>query len=460
MKILILGAGQVGASVAATLAREDDDVTLVDTDPSNLNKLQDHYDIRTVQGEASHPDVLARAGAEDADLILAVTNSDETNMVACQICHTLYNTPTKIARIRSTGYLATPQLFDKENPQAIAIDMLISPEQIVTDYIQSLIAHPNALQVLDFAEGKVQLVAVRAFHGGPLVGHPLRDLRKHIPKTETRVAAIFREDRPIMPTGDTVIQAGDEVFFIAASKDIKAVMGELRRVDKPYKRIMLAGGGNIGHRLAKALENNYQIKLIEANPERAEFLSEELTNTIVLLGDVANEELLREEEIEQVDLFCALTNDDEANILSAMLAKRLGATKVLSLINRAAYVDLVESGNIDIALSPQQATIGSLLAHIRRGDIVAVHSLRRGAAEALEAIAHGDSGSSMVVGRRIDEIDLPPGTTIGAIVRNDEVLIAHHDTVIASEDHVILFLVNKRHIKEVERLFQVGLSFF
>ncbi|WP_417549287.1 Trk system potassium transporter TrkA [Methylophaga sp.] len=457
MKILILGAGQVGASVAATLAREDDDITLVDTDANSLHKLQDHYDIRTIQGLASHPDVLQRAGAADADLVLAVTNSDETNMVACQICHTLYNTPTKIARIRAPEYLTKPELF---NNDAFAIDVLISPEQLVTDYIQRLISHPNALQVLDFADGLVQLVAVRAFHGGPLVGNPLRDLRKHIPKTETRVAAIFRKGKAILPEAETVIEADDEVFFIAASKDIRSVMAELRRLEKPYKRIMLAGGGNIGIRLARALEHNFQIKIIEANSARADYLSEELSKSIVLLGDVANEELLLEEEIDNVDLFCALTNDDEANILSAMLAKRLGARKVLSLINRAAYVDLVESGTIDIALSPQQATIGSLLAHIRRGDIVAVHSLRRGAAEALEAIAHGDRGSSMVVGRRIDEIDLPPGTSIGAIVRGEEVIIAHRNTMVEAEDHVILFLTNKRYIKEVERLFQVGFTFF
>lgn len=457
MKILILGAGQVGASVASTLAREDDDITLVDTDISNLSKLQDHYDIRTIQGQASHPDVLARAGAADADLVLAVTNSDETNMVACQICHTLYNTPTKIARIRAPEYLAKPELFNNE---AIAIDVLISPEQLVTNYIQRLVSHPNALQVLDFAEGLVQLVAVKAFHGGPLVGHPLREMRKHIPKTETRVAAIFRNGRAIAPEANTVIETDDEVFFIAASKDINSVMAELRKLDKPYKRIMLAGGGNIGIRLARALQHDYQIKIIEANPDRADYLSEELSQSIVLLGDVANEELLIEEEIDKVDLFCALTNDDEANILSSMLAKRLGARKVLSLINRAAYVDLVESGSIDIALSPQQATIGSLLAHIRRGDIVAVHSLRRGAAEALEAIAHGDKDSSMVVGRRLDEIDLPPGTSIGAIVRGEEVIIVHRDTVIEAEDHVILFLTNKRYIKEVERLFQVGFNFF
>ncbi|NQY27732.1 MAG: Trk system potassium transporter TrkA [Piscirickettsiaceae bacterium] len=457
MKILILGAGQIGSSVAASLAREDDDITVVDTNPDFLQALQDHYDIRTVQGHASHPDVLARAGAADADLVLAVTDNDESNIVACQICHNLFHTPTKIARIRNNTYLENPEIF---NNDTISIDMLISPEQIVTDYIERLINHPNALQVLDFAGGRVQLVAVKAFHGGPLVGNPLKELRDHIPQTETRVAAIFRDGSPIIPKAETIIEAGDEVFFIAASKDIMSVMGELRRLDKPYKRIMLAGGGQIGSRLAKALENDYQLKLIESNPKRAEFLAGELSNTIVLLGDVANEELLKEEDIDQVDLFCALTNDDEANILSAMLAKRLGARKVLSLINRAAYVDLIESSSIDIALSPQQATIGSLLAHIRRGDIVAVHSLRRGAAEALEAIAHGDKNSSLVVGRRIDEIGLPPGTTIGAIVRNDKVIITHHDTVIEAEDHVILFLINKRYIPEVERLFQVGFSFF
>jgi trk system potassium uptake protein TrkA len=457
MKILILGAGQVGSSVAASLAREDDDITVVDKSSELLDRLQDHYDIRTVQGKASHPDVLARAGAEDADLILAVTNSDETNMIACQICHTLYQTPTKIARIRSAAYLSNPDLF---SPEKIAIDMLISPEQIVTEYIERLIEHPNALQVLNFADGKVQLVAVKAFHGGPLVGNPLKDLRKHIPKTDTRVAAIFRDGSPIIPQAETIIEADDEVFFIAAKEDTLSVMAELRRLDKPYKRILLAGGGNIGARLAKALENDYQVKIIESNPVRAEALSEELSNSIVLLGDVANEELLIEEDIDNVDLFCALTNDDEANILSSMLAKRLGARKVLSLINRAAYVDLVESGSIDIALSPQQATIGSLLAHIRRGDIVAVHSLRRGAAEALEAVAHGDKNSSLVVGRSISEIKLPPGTTIGAIVRGNNVVITHHDTVIEAGDHVILFLINKRYIPEVERLFSVGITFF
>ncbi|KFI21267.1 Trk system potassium transporter TrkA [Nitrosococcus oceani] len=456
MKIIILGAGQVGASVAVNLASEANDITLVDTNGKLLQSLQDRLDIRTVQGWASHPDVLAQAGAEDTDMIVAVTSSDETNMIACQIAYSLFHTPTKVARVRAAGYLAYPELF---STKTLPIDVLISPEQLVTDYIKRLIDNPGTFQVLDFADGRVQLVAVRAYYGGLLVGHQLRELSEHIPGVETRVAAIFRQDKSISPQGSTVIEADDEVFFIAAQKDIPKVMGELRRLDNPYKRIMLGGGGSIGQRLAQALEEHYQVKIIETDPKRARVLSEELHKSIVLQGDAASEELLLEENIEDTDIYCALTNDDEINILSAMLAKRLGAGKVMSLINRAAYVDLVESGAVDIAVSPQQATISSLLAHIRHGDVVAAHSLRRGAAEALEAVAHGDPSSSKVIGRAIEEIKLPPGTTIGAIARNEEVLMAHHDTIIESGDHVILFLVDKRHVPDVERLFQVGFTF-
>ncbi|MDX1252723.1 MAG: Trk system potassium transporter TrkA [Gammaproteobacteria bacterium] len=456
MKIIILGAGQVGSSVATNLVSEANDITVVDTDMACLEDLQDRLDLRTVYGQASHPEILRRAGAEDADMILAVTNSDETNMVACQVAHTLFHTPTKIARVRSNEYLKHRELF---TPEAFPVDVLISPDQAVTDYIQRVIEYPGALQVLDFAHGKVQLVGVRAYYGGPLVGRELRELRQHMPGIQTRVAAIFRRDAPIPPEGNTVIEADDEVFFIAAKKDIRAVMSELRRLDQPYKRIMIAGGGNIGRRLALALEGDYQVKVVEHNAARARALSEELKKAIILLGDATDEDLLREENIEATDVFCALTNDDEDNILSAMLAKRLGARKVMALINRSAYVDLVESGTIDIAISPHQAMIGSLLAHVRRGDVAAVHSLRRGAAEAIEAVAHGDRRSSKVVGRAIQDIKLPPGTNIGAIMRGDEVLIAHHDTVIEAEDHIILFLVDKQRIREVERLFQVGVMF-
>ena len=456
MKIIILGAGQVGSSVAAQLVSEANDITVVDTRASCLRDLQDRFDLRTIQGSASHPEVLRSAGAEDADMIIAVTNSDETNMVACLVAYNLFHTPTKIARVRSRDYLAYSQLFSED---ALPIDVLISPEQAVIDYVVRLIKYPGALQVLDFAGGKVRLVAVKAYYGGPLVGHELRELKTHMPGIKTRVAAIFRRGTPIIPEGNTVIEVDDEVFFIAATEDIRAVMGELRRLDKPVKRVVLVGGGNIGKGLAMALENDYQVKLIEHNAARTRVISKELDNTLVLLGDAADEDLLVEENIESTDVFCAVTNDDEANILSAMLAKRLGAKKVMTLINRAAYVGLVESGEIDIAISPNQATIGSLLTHIRRGDVVVVHSLRRGAAEAMEAVTHGDIRSSKVVGRMIQDIKLPAGTTIGAIVRGEEVLMGHHDTVIEAEDHVILFLVNKKQVPEVERLFQVGVTF-
>jgi trk system potassium uptake protein TrkA len=456
MKIIILGASRVGSTVAENLAHEANDITVVDKDPKALQALQDHLDLRTVLGHASHPDVLERAGARDADMVLAVTNSDETNMVACQVAYTLFHTPTKIARVRATEYLNHKQLFNQE---ALPIDVLISPEQLVTGHIQRLIETPGALQVLDFADGKLRLVAVKAYYGGPLVGHELRELREHMPGIETRVAAIFRRGKAIVPEGDTTIEADDEVFFIAAAKHIRAIMGELRRLDKPTRRVMLAGGGNIGRRLANALENRYQVKVIEHSLARARALSEELNKTIVLQGDAADEDLLRNEDIDKTDVFCAVTNDDQVNILCSMLAKRMGAGKVMSLINRSAYVDLVQSGIIDIAISPQQITIGSLLAHIRRGDVVVVHSLRRGAAEAIEAIAHGDRRTSKVVGRQVDEIKLPPGTTIGALVRKDEVIIAHHDTRIEADDHVILFLTDKKRVREVERLFQVGVTF-
>lgn len=456
MKILILGAGQVGSSLAEHLTSEANDITLVDHNADLLRGLQDHLDIRTVLGEASYPEVLQRAGAEDADMIIAVTDSDETNMIACQVAYTIFHTPTKIARVRALEYLKHPKLFAQE---ALPIDVLISPEQLITESIQRLIEHPGALQVMDFADGQVQLVGVKAYYGGTLVGNELRRLREHMPNIDTRVAAIYRRNRAIIPEGHTVIEADDEVFFIAAKKDIRAVMSELRRLDKPYKRIIVAGGGNIGRRVTQVLENKYQVKIIDHNLARTQQLSSELEKTIVLYGDVADQDLLLEENIENTDVYCALTNDDEANILSSMLAKRLGARKVMTLINRAAYVDLVQSGDIDIAISPQQATIGGLLAHVRRGDVVRVHSLRRGAAEAIEAIAHGDKNSSKVVGHKIEDLKLPPGTTIGAIVRGKEVIIAHHDTVIESEDHVIMFVVDKKYILEVEKLFQVGFTF-
>ncbi|WP_057833156.1 Trk system potassium transporter TrkA [Colwellia sp. TT2012] len=458
MKIIIVGAGQVGGTLAENLVGENNEICIVDIDSEKLRELQDKMDLKVVIGQGCHPDVLREAGGEDADMVIAVTNDDATNMITCQICSSLFNTPKKIARIRSTQILKyAEQLFHKKH---IPVDHIIAPEQLVTRDIARLIDYPGALQVLEFASGKVSLVAVKAYYGGLLVGHALSALKDHIPNVDTRVAAIYRNGKPIRPLGTTVIEADDEVFFIAASIHIRAVMNELQKLEPAYKRIMIAGGGNIGAGLARILEKNHQVKLIERSQKRAEQLTSELNNTLVFVGDSSDQELLTEENIDQFDLFIAVTNDDEANIMSSLLAKRLGVRKTMVLIQRAAYIDLVHGSTIDIAISPQQATISALLTHVRRGAIDNVYSLRGGAAEAIEIVAKGDEKSSKVVGRAIKNIKLPPGVTIGAIVRGSEVLIAHSNTLIHEEDHVILFLVNKRYIYDIEKLFQVSAIYF
>lgn len=452
MKIIILGAGEVGKTLADSLVHEDNDITIIDVNQDKLKELHNKYDLRVLEGIASHPQLLKRAGADEADMLIAVTSSDETNMLACQIAFSLFKIPTKIARIRSPAYLRKKE--DLFNDSSIPVDHLIAPEKLVIDMLSKLIEYPGALQVIDFAEKKVNLVAVKAYYGGPLVGNALSQLREHMPHVDTRVAAIFRRGEAIRPQGTTIIEADDEVFFIASSNHIRTVMSELQKLEKPYKNIMIVGGGNIGSGLARILENTYNVKLIEKNPKRAELLSEVLSNTVVFSGDASDQSLLKEEHIDQIDLYITVTDDDEANIMSAMLAKKLGAKKVIVLIQRGAYVDLVQGGTIDIAISPQQATVSSLLTHIRQADLVSVSSLRRGAAEAIEVIAKGSKKTSRVIGRTIKSLKLPPGATIGAIVRENEVIIGNQDIIIETDDHIILFLVDKKYISDVESLFQ------
>ena len=457
MKIIILGAGQVGGTLAEHLADEQNDITVVDEQTSTLKRLAERLDVRTVLGNGAHPGTLMDAGADNADMLIAVTDSDEINMLACTVAFTLYRTPTKISRVRSANYLAEHRALFESG--AIPVDVIIGPEQLVTTNIEQLIANPGSLQVLDFAGGRIRLVAVKALAGGPIVGRELQEIREHMPRVDTRVAAIFRAGGdPIIPEGTTVVEPNDEVFFIAAREHIREVTSELREIDKPYHRVMIAGGGNIGSTLAHRLEKQYRVKVIERSQDRCKALSDLLEDTIVLHGSGNEPLLLKQENIENTDVFCALTDNDESNIMMSMLAKKLGAKKVITLITNAAYADLI-GDEIDIAISPQQVTISSLLMHVRQGDISAVHSLRRGAAEAIELTAHGDSRSSKVVGRRLDELNLPSSVTVGAILRGDEVLIAHGDVVVEAEDHVILFLTDRTQISAVEKLFAVGFGF-
>ena len=457
MKIIILGAGQVGTTLAANLVSEDNDITLVDNESQHLQNLQDKHDLRVVKGSPSSPKILRDAGAADADLMVAVTASDETNMIACQLGYTLFNTPTRIARIRNAEYLREKdKLFNDEN---VPIDHLISPENLVTDEITRLIAYPGALQVAYFANNRISIVIVKAYYGGPLVGYALSAFKEHMPHIDCRIISILRNDKLIRPQGSTIIEAGDEITFICATEHIKAVMSELQRLEKTYKRIMIVGSGNIASGVAKQLEDKYQVKLIERDGEKAKVLAERLSKTLVFHGDASDQNLLFEEHIENVDVFLSLSADDEANIMSALLAKRLGAKKAMVLIQRMAYINLIQGGTIDIAVSPQQATISALLGHVRKGDIKNVASLRHGTAEAIELVVHGDSTTSNVVGRQIGDIKLPVGAMIAAILRKNEVIIARRQVTIEEGDSVIVYINDKKSVSEIEKLFQPSAFF-
>ena len=462
MNIIILGAGRVGESVAESLVSEQNDITVVDMDAARLRLLEDRLDLRGVVGNGIQPSVLKEAGAKDADMVIACAANDDTNLVVCKVAHDVFNIPSTIARLRSPEFVEGDALLGKSG---FAVDHVICPEASVTRYIHQLVSYPEALQVLEFADGRASLIVVRAAHGGALVGHTIGEFRQRFPQCEMRVVALYRLDTEMEARPDTRILAGDEVFVLADTQKIRYVLGAIHNIDKPVQRVMIAGGGKVGLRLARSLAGQCEVKIIERDKRRCEYLASQLPSSMLILhGDGADEDLLLDENVGEMDMFLALTSDDEDNIMSSMLAKRLGANRVMALINRRAYADMMQGSTIDIAISPSQTVIGELLTHLRRGDVAAVHSLRRGAAEALEGIARGDVKTSKLVGRRVEEIKLPAGTRIGAIVRGEgrrsEVLMPHHDTLIEPDDHIIIFIPNKRQVRAAEKLFQVSATFF
>lgn len=483
MKIIILGAGRIGESVAAALVSEHNDITVIDSDAQRLRELEERLELRGVVGSGIEPAVLAEAGARDADMLIACAAMDETNLVCCKVAQQMFNIPTRIARVRSGSYKADSPLVGKDG---FAVDRVICPEESLTRYIGKLIEYPEALQVREFAGGLACLVSVRAVAGAPLVQHSIAELRECVPDADMRIVAIYRrlEDEPdrfILCEGATRIEPGDEVFVLSAREHIRAVLSALHRFDaatpRRVERIMIAGGGRVGLRLAHQLvqaDQGFKIKLVEHGAARCVALAAELpAGVLVLQGDATDEDLLEDEGIQHIDLFLALTSDDEDNIMSSLLAKRMGARRVLALINRRSYADLMHGTQIDIALSPEQTLLGELLAHVRQGDVQAVHSLRKGVAEALEIVARGDRKSSRVVGRRVQDIKLPREAHFGLILRGlpdaqaapgeaaePQVIIPRGETVIESNDHVVLFIPSKRLVREVEKLFRVSATFF
>jgi trk system potassium uptake protein TrkA len=456
VNIVILGAGQVGRTVAESLESEANNITLVDRHPESLTDIQDRLDVRTVIGHAAHPEVLARAGMEDADLVLAITNTDETNMVACQTARFVYNTPKCVARIRSMEYLDHPELFGEG---AIPIDYLISPEHLVTTYIKNVIERPNVLQAVDFVEGRVQLVVVRANAGGTVTGRTLDCLNGRSRKPRAHVIAIFRGRNTLLPRDDTVVEPGDEVLVAVSRRHLSDTLSAFRRAGARSRRIMIAGGGRIGSRLAESLSGRYYVKLIERDGDRCMQIAESVDRGIVLRGDASDSDLLTEEGIRDIDFFCALTDNDETNIVACMLAKKLGAGNTLSIVNRSGYIDVAEKSAVDIVVSPAQVMIGAILTHIRRADVLAVHEFRRGKAEAIEISLRGDPDTSKLIGRRVDELSLPEGVVICVVARGNKLIFRVAETVLRADDRIVVFLSDKRLIGKVEELFQVGITF-
>ena len=484
MKIIILGAGRVGQSVADSLVSERNDITVIDTDAERLRDLESRFDLRGVVGNGIEPAVLAEAGAQDTDLLIACAAQDETNLVCCKVAQLMFNIPKRIARVRSTGFQRDERLV---GPEGFAVDRIICPEESLTRYIGKLIDYPEAMQVREFAGGRACLVSVRARAGAPMVGHTVAEMRNSTPDVAVRLVAIYRRfpeepDRFVACAGETRIEPGDEVFVLAAREHIAHVLATLHRRDatpvRPVRRIMIAGGGRVGLHLALELgkePGRFLVKIIEDDSARCIELASRLpSDVLVLQGDTTDENLLGDESIDEIDLFLALTDDDEDNIMSCLLAKRLGARRVLALINRRSYADLMHGTQIDIALSPAQAMLGELLAYVRQGDVQAVHSLRRGVAEALEIVVRGDRKTSRVVGRKVSDLALPRDVHIGLIVRGlpdspdvsadelrePQVIIPRSATALESGDHVVFFLPHKRLVREVEKLFRVSPTFF
>ncbi|MDA0240323.1 MAG: Trk system potassium transporter TrkA [Proteobacteria bacterium] len=458
MKVIVCGAGQVGYNIARYLAQEDNDVTVIDSSPELTRKIGDTLDVKAVTGLASHPSVLEQAGALDADMVVAVTQSDEVNMVACQICHSLFEVTTKIARVRQQGYLLPKwaNLFSRDH---MPIDVVISPEREVAGAIARRIEAPGALDIISLAEGRVKLIGVRCGEDCPLVNTPLRQLTQLFPDLHIVIVGVVSDGKASVPTGDDVMVPGDEVYFVADSEHVQRALAAFGHEEPEARRIVIFGGGNVGLFLAQEIEERHpsvNLKVIEADKSRAEIVARTLKRSVVLEGSVLDTEILEESNIRSAETVVAVTNDDETNILSSLLAKRHGTQRAIALLNNEVYRSLTGDLGIDVVVNPRSITVSTILQHVRRGRIHAVHTIGDGFGELIDAEA---METSSLVGVPLKEADLPEGVLVGSIVRGDDVIIPRGNTVVQTNDRVVLFAVAAA-VKQVEQMFAVRLEFF
>ena len=458
MKVIVCGAGQVGFNIARYLALEGNDVTVIDQRPDLVRRISDGLDVQGIVGHASHPDILEKGGAEDADMIIAVTHADEVNMVSCQIAHSIFDVPTKIARVRDQGYLQPiwANLYTRDH---MPIDVIISPEIEVARAVTRRLQVPGAFEMIPLVDGKVKLLGVRCDEECPIVNTPLRQLTQLFPELDMIIVGIMRDDLPIVPSADDQMLPGDEVYFVVDSDQVARAMATFGHDEPEARRLLIFGGGNIGLFLAREIERNHpwvNAKVIEFDPERAELAASELNRTVVLHGDVLDSDILEEANVAATETVVAVTNDDETNILASLLAKRYGCQRAVTLVNKGTYEPLVTNLGIDVVVSPRNITVSTILQHVRRGRIHSVHTLREGFGELIEAEA---METSPLVGSPIKDAKLPSGVMLGAIVRQGEMVVPHGDTVVQANDRVVLFAA-KESIRKVEKLFSVRLEYF
>ena len=454
MEVLILGCGRVGGETAKALVNNRCNVTVVDSDIKQLLELQYLYDLRVVHGNASDPSVLRRAGGENAEIVSAVTANDEVNRVACRLCSLMFQTPKKIARLRNSA-LNTPEIASHDG---FGVDHIFSPEQIVADNICDTIRHPGCLSVYKFSDHSVTLATVRIASGGEMAGETIDSIRRACPDIDFRVVAVQRDGNIQTPSGETRLFVGDEISVIIAEGGLDTLL-PLLAGGGSYDNVFIAGGGNIGERVARQIIKTSRVKIIEASQERCADLTASLDSALVIKGGASDEHMLREENIADTDVYCALTNDDKENILSSMLAKRMGARRNIVLVNRASYAGILVR-LLDNVVSPAEISIGAILAHIRAGDVGVVHSLHHGKAEVIEAAVHGTMTNSEVVGRTVGEIEWPENTTPGALVRDERMIIAHDTAKLQDGDRLIVFVAGGKAMRKLSKMLQVGVSYF
>lgn len=457
MKIIVCGGGQVGFSIIRYLSTHDNDVTVIDQSEDVITHISRTLDVRGIVGFASHPDVLARAGIGDADMIIAVTFADEVNMVACQIAHSLFNVPLKIARVQSKSYL-NPEwssLYDSDN---MPIDLVISPELEVARTISRTLDIPGAFEVVPFADQTLQLVGIRCKGKIPLLNTPLRLLDNLFPELDWSILFIIRDDAGFVPTETDQLQEGDEVYLLIPQDKLHYASEAFGFIEKQSQRLLILGGGNVGLFLAEEIEASHpfiSLMLVENDKARATYVANQLSRTVVLQGDALDREILREANVKITDKVVAITADDKINILASLLAKKMGADQSMALVNSTSYSNIVNSLGIDSVISPQSLTASHILQYVRRGRIRSIHSLRNNFGEVIEAEA---VSTSNVLGKTIKDINLPRSLKIGAIVRNDKILFPREDTVIKVQDRIIL-MVTSPAVKRFEKLFAVRLEY-